>query len=215
MDDHIIPMGNQLEGMADAVQNKAYETLMARPVGEDYCGDGSDEAEHAFDIGLSFYENISDMYQTTLNLFAAGLFHAVEQQLADLTRDGAIEIAAPDTQLQRVQAWYLRHFELDLERFPSWAAVDELRLVANTTKHAEGPAARQLREIRPRLFQKPILRKVDPDTPIFHMPVNLPLGGDGLYITSDDFRAYHQVALDLFDWLACECENRGDQYFPC
>jgi hypothetical protein len=34
---------------------------MAQPVGEDYPGDGSDEAERLFDIGLSFCENISYM----------------------------------------------------------------------------------------------------------------------------------------------------------
>jgi len=57
---------------------------------DNYSGDGSDEAEYAFDEGLSFYQNISDMYQSTLNLFSAGLFHVIEQQLADLTDDAEI-----------------------------------------------------------------------------------------------------------------------------
>ena len=57
---------------------------MSQPVGDEYSVDGSEEAEAAHDIGLSFYEDISKMYQATLNLFSAGLFHVIEQQLADL-----------------------------------------------------------------------------------------------------------------------------------
>jgi hypothetical protein len=36
-----------------------------------------------------------------------------------------------------------------------WARIDELRLVANSVKHAEGPSAQQLRELRADLFQNP------------------------------------------------------------
>src|SRR6185312_12755231 len=129
------------------VQDAAYQELMSQPVGEHYSGDGSEEAEYAFEAGLSFYQSITDMYQATLNLFAAGLFHVIEQQLAELTRDGAIEGEVSDTKLQVVIDWYNQHFHIDLTRFPSWSVINELRLVANTTKHAEGSAARQLRGI--------------------------------------------------------------------
>ena len=91
--------------MADVVEQQAYDELMSQPVGKYYTGDGSEEAEQAFDVGLSFYQNITAMYQGTLNLFAAGLFHVIEQQLADLTRDGAIEIEGPDTDLKNFFIW--------------------------------------------------------------------------------------------------------------
>jgi hypothetical protein len=92
VEEHIVPLAAQRSTMADAVQQQAYDELMSRPVwGEDYSGEGSEEAEDAFDIGLSFYENITAMYQGTLNLFAAGLFHVIEQQLAHLTRSNLIE----------------------------------------------------------------------------------------------------------------------------
>jgi hypothetical protein len=126
--------------MADAVEQQAYDELMSQPAGEDYSGDGSEEAEQAFDVGLTFFQNLTDMYQT-LNLFAAGLFHVVEQRLADLTRDAAIEIEGPDTTLRNVVGWYQRHFHVDLTTFTSWRLIDEMRLVANTTKHGEGQSA--------------------------------------------------------------------------
>ena len=212
--ERIIPLAAQLTKMADAVEQEAYDQSMSQPAGEDYSGDGSEEAEYAFDVGLSFYQNISDMYQATLNLFAAGLFHVIEQQLADLTRDGAIEGEVSETKLQVVVNWYKQHFQVDLTQFPSWSVIEELRLVANTTKHAEGSAARQLRMIHPELFQNPLVRQVDPNTPVFHMPVHLPLGGDGLYVTGDDFRTYQKAVVDLFEWLTKHFEDNGDQYYP-
>lgn len=214
VEERIIPLVSQLTAMADDVEKQAYNALMSQPVGEDYSGDGSEEAEHAFDVGLSFYQHITAMYQGTLNLFAAGLFHVIEQQLADLTRDGAIDIQGPDTTLQNVIGWYNQHFQVDLTQFRLWPLIDEVRLVANTTKHAEGPSAMKLRSIHAELFQNPLLRKVDPHAPVFHMPVHLPLGGDGLYVTGDDFRRYHTAAVELFDWLVEHFENHADQYYP-
>lgn len=214
VEERIIPLASQLTAMADAVEKQAYDEQMSQPVGEYYSGDGSEEAEHAFNVGQSFYENISDIYQGTLNLFAAGLFHVTEQQLAYLTRDGAFDIDGSNTKLQDVVDWYTQHFQIELTQFPSWSLIDELRHVANTTKHAEGSSEKQLRSIHPELFQNPILRKDHPNVPVFSMPVHVPLGGEGLYITGDDFRKYHKATLDLFGWLLEFFENHGDQYFP-
>jgi hypothetical protein len=103
------------------------------------------------------------MYQATLNLFSAGLFHVIEQQLAELTRDAAIEKEVSDTKLEVVVDWYRKNCQLDLTQFSSWPVIEELRLVANTTKHAEGPSANQLRTKNPKLFQYPPLRNEVPN----------------------------------------------------
>src|SRR5580658_10007905 len=214
VEERIIPMSDQLEKMANAVEKEAYDNLMSQPVGDEYSGDGSEEAESAHDIGLSFYEDISRMYQATLNLFSAGLFHVMEQQLADLTRDGAIEKEASDTRLEEVVDWYGKNCHLDLTQFPAWSVIAELKDVANSTKHAEGSAAKQLRAKRPELFVYPSLRKDDLNTTIVVSPLSLPLGGDGLYVTNDYFREYHKAVLDLFDWLRKYFEDHGDEYYP-
>ena len=145
--------------MAETVEQEAYDDFTSQPVGDEYSRDGSDEAEAAHDIGLSFYEDISKMYQATLNLFSAGLFHVVEQQLGDLTRDAAIGQGVSDSKLEVVVNWYKKNCQLDLTQFSSWSVIEELRLVANTTKHAEGSSANQLRTKNPKLFQYPLLRK--------------------------------------------------------
>jgi len=214
VEEHIIPMSEQLQTMADKVEAEAYEELLSTPVGDDYMGDGSEEAQEANDIGLSFYENVSSMYQTTLNLFSAGLFHVVEQQLADITRDGGIRKPVSNTYLKDVVEWYAKNCQLDLTQFPSWSVIEELRLVANTTKHAEGPAAKQLREKHAELFLYPPLRKEYADKTVYVSPLSLPLGGDGLYVTGDQFRIYHKTVLDFFEWLNQYFEDHGNQHFP-
>ncbi len=213
VEERIIPLSEQLEKMANAVEQEAYDNLMLQPADDDYAGDGSDEAEAAHDIGISFYEDISKMYQATLNLFSAGLFHVMEQQLSDLTRDGAIEKEASDSKLDKLIDWYKKGFQLDLQQFPDWWVIDELRLVANSTKHGEGPAAEQLREKRPDLFVYPALREDDSNTFVL-APLSLPLGGDGLYVTGDEFRRYHKAVSDLFDWLRKYFEDHGEENFP-
>jgi hypothetical protein len=214
VEEHIIPMSDQLEKMANKVEAEAYDDLASQPVGDDYMGDGSEEAEEANDIGLSFYENISSMYQATLNLFSAGLFHVVEQQLADITRDGGIRKPVSNTSLKDVVEWYAKNCQLDLTLFPSWSVIEELRLVANTTKHAEGSAAKHLRKKHPELFLYPSLRKEYADKTIYVSPLSLPLGGDGLYVTGDEFRTYHKAVLGFFEWLKQYFEDHGDEYFP-
>ena len=58
VDLHVVPLFAQLSKQAEDVQNAAYERLGSQSVSEDYCGDGSEIAERAFDEGLSFYETL-------------------------------------------------------------------------------------------------------------------------------------------------------------
>jgi hypothetical protein len=214
VEEHIIPMSDQFEKIANNVEAEAYDNLMSESVGDDYMGDGSEEAEEANEIGLSFYENISSMYQATLNLFSAGLFHVVEQQLADMTRDGGIRKPVSDTRLEEVVKWYRNNCRLDLSQFPEWSVIEELKNVANSTKHGEGKSAKQLRETHPELFVYPSLRRELADATIVASPLSLPLGGDGLYVTGDEFRTYHKAVLDFFEWLKQYFEDHGDEYYP-
>ena len=94
--------------------------------------------------------------QSMLNLLAAGLFHLTEQQLAVLCRDAGFTTDPPrDTKMDEVKKWYAANLRLYLEALPSWGVINELRLVANAVKHAEGSATRQLRTLRPELFSNP------------------------------------------------------------
>ena len=140
--------------------------------------------------------------QTTLNLFAAGLFHLVEQRLADLCRDASFDVLPPrDTKLSVVTSWYGDHFLLELQKLPPWPTIDEMRLVANVVKHAEGRSAEDSRDVRPELFE-------------FVRPVRMPLAGDDLYVTEDRFRIYGEAAHQFFADIATYFETHAGEYYP-
>lgn len=213
VNEYIIPIVNDFESRARAVEQETYDRLSAGFNPETYSGDGSEFYEDAFNAGVSFYETLSSLYQANLNLLSAGLFHLIEQQLANLTHDASMETAVGDTNLAIVADYYREHLLLDFATFGSWSVIQEMRLVANATKHGEGRSAEELRQIRPELFRYPALRNEHfSGAPQFRL--EMPLGGDGLYVTAADFKRYENAANDLFDFVVEHFNTNGDSYFP-
>lgn len=212
----VVPAFGNLETRANEVANAAFERYGAEPAGEDFDGDMSDFAERAEDEGIDFYQTMFAIRQSTLNLFAVGLFHLVEQELADLCRDGAFDVAPPgDTKIAEVARWYGDHFGLDLSALSDWHTMDELRLVANTVKHAEGASSEQLRNIRPQLFQHPAVRELLPEEDFgAALPIQLPLAGESLYVSAEFFCGYSEAANRFFESIANYFEQHGDEYYP-
>ena len=118
-----------------------------------------------------------------------------------------------DTKLQVVEHWYSRHFHLELNALTEWAKIDELRLVANAIKHAEGSSAEELRKVCPELFRHPLDRGFFPDDPPVTLPVCLPLAGEDLYITEQIFRDYCQAALQFMEGIAAFFDEHADEGF--
>ena len=211
-----LPTFSDLENKASQIADAEYQHLGSLPVGEDWNGDMSSAAEAAQDKGQAFYATIVAIRQTTLNLFSAGLFHLIEQQLASLCRDGAIEAEPPrDTKLEVVTDWYKQHFKLDLSALPAWQKIDELRLVANAVKHAEGSSAKQLRERCPELFQEPNLRELLPDFPQMYTSSRLclPLAGEDIYVTEARFAEYRQAALAFATQIAEFFDAHAEEHY--
>lgn len=155
----LLPAFGDLEAKADAVAAARFEQLGSRVTGDECVTDMGDFAEDAEEAGITFYITMTNLRQASLNLYAVGLFHLMEQQLASVCRDGLFRgLPTPkDGNLRCLQTWYDEQLGFDLELLSGWDILDELRLVANTTKHAEGGSARQLRSRRPGLFQNPIM----------------------------------------------------------
>lgn len=171
----------------------------------------ADLAEAAHDKGLSYYEIMTGIRQSLLNLFAVGLFHLIEQELADLCRDGSFTVAPPgDTKLAEVAQWYRDHFDLDLTKLDSWRAIEELRLIANASKHGEGPAAAKLRKLRPDLFTHPLTRNLGPRP----WPLEMPLAGDGLYVTEAILQGYCASANRFVAEVLSHFEGHSEDYYP-
>jgi hypothetical protein len=212
----IMPGFANLEKRADAIAQAEFDRLTAEPAGDDYEGDVGALAEAAEDEGIAFYEMMTALRQSVLNLFAMGLFHLLEQELADLCRDGAF--MAPvlrSSSIDDVSDWYKDHFGCDLAELRSWPAIDELRLVANATKHAEGSAARRLKSRRSDLFKHPSLDG-DTDVPFSGapLPVRRPLGGEDLYVSAEILDHYIEAAIGFANDVAHHFDERAAEFYP-
>jgi hypothetical protein len=217
----VIPAFGNLDKRADDVANEYYNKIGAQPAWNDCHVDMAGVAEAAHDKSLSWYQMMTSLRQSMLNLLAAGLFHLTEQQLAMVCRDGGFTMPPPkDTQLGEVKNWYASHLHLDLETLPSWALVDELRLVANAVKHAEGSATKQLRERRPELFSNPDFEEIYKEFDeqgidrTFGL-VAAPLSGEEFFVSEKLLDFYANAAEAFFAEIADYFKAHSDDHYSC
>jgi hypothetical protein len=206
---------------AKQVANDAYKQMGARYAGEDYCGDPSDAAEAASEKGQVYYEMMTGMRQATINLHAAGLFHLLEQQLGTLihhvrnsehpSRLGK----EPPSHIHGYADWICDNLGLNLRDLPQWDTIEELQLVANSVKHAEGKSERQLRAQRPDLFEHPIRAEMGlSGTPAREEPLRLPLAGDGLFVTEKVFAEYSTAVYDFVIAILTHFRENARALYP-
>ena len=96
--------------------------------------------------------------------------------------------------------WRLRG--IDRTKFIHSAKLEELDLVANVAKHAEGQSAERLRILRPEVFVAPSIRGDPFSFDERSYAVNRPLIGEDLFVQPDDLRAYFE-AIESFWQLVC------------
>jgi hypothetical protein len=214
----VFPHFTNLDQRADQIGNEHYESSISQPADEDFDGDLSSFAEDAHDQALSWYEMMRSLRQTMLNLLAAGLFHLVEQQLAVLGQDAGFENRQPkSTTLEEVVKWYKSTLRMDLRALPEWQLIDELRLVANTAKHAEGKSSGDLRSLRPELFFDPTLAGMFEGSGLrdyfVNRPVSAPLAGEDLFVTENVLQHYAEGVEKFFREIAAHLDASEDEYY--
>lgn len=195
---------------ASALQEKTYRELCEMPGDGD--GDLSEFAEAAHDLALEFYSGMASVQQAVLNAYAPILYHTWEQQLLTFHRR---EILHPlEENDKRFMRWdvlieRLERCGLVLEALPSWGTIDELRLVANAVKHADGTSADALRARFPRYFDDPSL--VEGITlRIGTKPrVYLPLSGDDIYLRLENLRRFVGALVDFWSEFEAALASRA------
>lgn len=202
LETRILPAFDGVDKEGEAVAKDAWERFMSAPgTGDEEPGDFVEAAEQA---GVSHYVLLHGIRQGMLNLFAAALYHAFEQQVMLLFRR---EILDPqeenDSRLFQMMEFQkrLKGLGIDITEFSSWSKIDELRLVANTVKHAEGDSAQKLHGQRPDLFEHPDLRKQGLSFGTSNPHVFLPLPGEDLYVSLEDIRQYRDALLEFWKEL--------------
>jgi hypothetical protein len=169
--------------------------------------------DQARDEAITFFQRMESIQQGLINMFAVGLWHTLEQKLLLMHRR---ELLAPNEEGNSA-LWSLDEIKkrleaagIDIETFPSWLCVDELRLLSNTVKHAEGYSCAELKVRNPDLFVPP----ADPGdvTPLdwlrdayIKRPVYETILGESLYVSREQYSKYveavHAFLINLADWL--------------
>ncbi|WP_434668014.1 hypothetical protein P5W99_36580 [Paraburkholderia sp. A3BS-1L] len=205
LEKRLIPTFDGIEAEATAVREKTYEDLMAMPVDPDMT-DESMLADAAFQAGYDHYSGMEAVRQSLINAFAPLLFHTWEEQLIGFHRK---EVLRPreknDNRLLQVKILRKRLMDegLDVTRLSTWSSLEELKLVANTVKHADGESADRLRGVRPELFEMD--RGASAANPIRHAcqhRVYHPMSGEDLYLTLGDLQGYGRAAIAFWEEFA-------------
>jgi hypothetical protein len=198
----VLPGFSDIEAEAQAHTDELWSELSQGPGTGDE--DLSDLAEAARDAGVDRYMLLDGIRQGIINLFAASLYHAFEQQVMTFLRK---ELLHP-TEESNSRLFDMQEFQkrlsdhgIEVTASKSWSAIDELRLLANTVKHAEGKSAQRLHELRPDFFRKAGFPELGEWVTRWKPRVFQPLVGKDLYVEAKDVRAYLQSLLQFWDEL--------------
>jgi hypothetical protein len=200
----VFPAFADPEAQAEKVVQDYWDEKMSEPVGPDGPDeDPGDIAEDAHQKSLEFYETMTAMHHTVVNLFTAGVFHLFEQQVGTLLEDWTGKRPKfPFEELGKLSVNDAAGSPVNLNSAPMWSKLDELRLVANVVKHAEGNSASKLRAVNDAHFKLPSVRGTDLEKYFGDRMLGEPLTGEGIYVTKDDYDAFVAAVSDFWKWLA-------------
>ena len=196
----VLPAFSELEREAEAAADAEWARLLGLPAGESDDIDFGHLAEKATEVGFSYHEALAGVRQAVLNLTVAALYHILEQQLLLFHR---MQLLHPteenDTSLINLTEVMNRllHAGVDLRSLESWSHIDEVRLICNAVKHAEGSSSEKLKSMRPELFIHPDHGDENGMLLSSPGPVYLPLAGQDIFLSVDDLEAYRS-AIEMF-----------------
>jgi len=187
--DRLLPAFDNLNEEAQKIEDAAYERLYSRSSSED--PDIALLGQMATEEAADYLGMMEKMKQAQINLQTLGLYHLFEQQICEIHRRLEFSLggmkATAEIKLRQVKDALLAD-GIAIEKLPAWSKVNELRIVANCAKHAEGDSCQQLRQLRPELLTPSLSGAPARLAPV---PVVLnPLGGESLYVTLQDFEEY-------------------------
>ncbi len=201
LETRILPSFSGIEQEAEKASADAWDAFMSAPATGDE--DPSEFAEAAENIGIEHFQLLNGIRQGAINLFAAALYHAFEQQFVLFGRRELLTLTEESEGLLptlRTLRERLATVGIDIEAFGNWDRIEELRLLANVVKHADGPSARELHARRPDLFKAPGL----PELGRWNLgkpSVYQPLLGEDVYVNIEDVRRFRDELIKFWDEL--------------
>lgn len=204
LDQRLLPAFEDISEEADRHAEDVYQHLGSMSMGSDVL-DMADAAEVARDEGIERYEALTDIRQAILNALTVALYHLIEQQLLLFLRRHVLhprEENDPKLWSMSTLIDRMRSAGIDLTTLTHWDTLQELRLAANTIKHADGKSADELHALRPELFVEPTLRSTTTPRPYQRRRVYAPMAGDDLFISRDDLRAFAEKSIGFLRALS-------------
>ena len=197
----LLPPFSNLEAEAEQFAENEYARLGTVPSLQE--SDAADVADLANDNAVTWYISMAAVRQSVINLHAVGLRHLFEQQVFDLVLHVPLRAAATADIIKDLQA--LRDNGIHANEFESWQTLEELRLVCNVVKHAEGGAATRLRAIRPDLFVNPSVANL----PFLTRPGSVfqPLAGEDIYVREADIERYADAVKSFWEQVSQALEQ--------
>jgi hypothetical protein len=203
----VLPSFSDIAEEADRVEKETANQLSSF--------DPADIAEHVIDAGVDFTLMAHGVVQGIINMFTAGLYHLFEQQLLWLYRQELLwewfRQVPPVNLLNKdlltvvqAQKRLLQDYKIDLTVFTSWSTLEELRLVANVVKHADGRSCDDLKQRRLDLFIHPTMKDETllDDSILRRRPVYQPLSGEDIYISPEEFTRYVEATKKFWQEFA-------------
>jgi hypothetical protein len=184
--------------------------IEAEKYGEDYRNSLTRETygDEGLEQAQFYFEKMVGVRQSLVNLFAVGLSHLFEQQLYHFVSGVPLRnVAGTKNNTNGGPSQCSANFNEDKEACISaglpitnsevWPCIEEMRLVCNVIKHAEGFSSRNLLKIRRDLFFYPELPE-DSIARTFGTPrVYQPMTGDDIYVEPEDIDVWAR-AIDRF-----------------
>lgn len=205
LEQRLLPSFDGIEAEATALREQTYQELLSTPIEHD-AADGSMFADAAFEAGFDYYAGMDAIRQALVNSFAPMLYHTWEQQLLAFHRREVLqpseEHSNPLLKLSVLRK-RLAAGGLDISQFSTWSHIDQLRVVANTVKHADGDSADILKAQRPEFFDA-----TRGNGQLAAMPFRVtrsvyrPMSGEDLYLNVADIKAYGAATIKFWDELA-------------
>jgi len=198
----VLPAFDGINEESTALENQLREELIeSLEVHEDDLYEAHEAmAELAFNEAMDHAVLLESMRFSTLNLFAAALYHLIEQHLIDLPLQILNYEGQHDLRPGQAVSWFKDTIGLDLASLPSWPLIEELRLVANVVKHGEGASAEDLQKVRADMFVYPTLR--NGKTGVGTLRIKASLFGHDFFVTKEEFERYHKGSVAFWTELA-------------
>ena len=195
---------NQLTGMRDMYFEKISPIFedpegQAKQYEEKLLEETTEAIEDIYLLPFRRYLLIDAMEYRTLCMWLSCLRQVWEQQIfryaeKEATKNSLLGLPKPKNSINGMKEYFLK-FDVSFGKMPCWSKIEELGLLVNVLKHAEGQSADKLRKLRPDYFKIKNPIGIEDSLKCY----NSALIERTLNITNDDFEKYYNSLIEFWD----------------